>query len=95
MVGQRVPLRFRVRLTPRAGADRVEGVVDGVLRARVAAPAVEGAANRALLRLLAAELDVSRTAVRLVSGETSRVKLVEVEGVDAVTLTTRWPGLGL
>jgi len=85
--------RIPVRLTPRGGADRVDGVVDGVLRVRVAAPAVEGAANRALLRLLAAELDVPRGAVRLASGETSRVKLVEVVGVDAAAVATRWPGL--
>ncbi len=52
-----------VRLTPRGGADRIEGVVDGVLRARVAAPAVDGAANQALLRLLADALVVPRSDV--------------------------------
>ncbi len=41
--------RLAVRLVPRGGADRVDGVgEDGVLRARVAAPPVEGAANEAL-----------------------------------------------
>lgn len=85
--------RIPVRLTPRAGTSRVDGVVDGVLRVRVAAPAVAGAANRALLRLIAAELDVPGSAVRLASGQTSRVKLVEVDGVDAAAVAVRWPGL--
>lgn len=87
------PARIPVRLTPRGGADRVDGVADGVLRVRVAAPAVDGAANRALLRLLADELDVARGAVRLAVGETSRTKVVEVEGVDALAIAARWPGL--
>ena len=64
----RATVRFSVRLTPRGGTDRVDGVVDGVLRARVAAPAVDGAANQSLLRLLADELGVPRRDVRLVAG---------------------------
>jgi uncharacterized protein YggU (UPF0235/DUF167 family) len=55
----RSEVRFGVRLTPRGGTDRVEGVNDeGVLQARVAAPPVGGAANSALIRLLADELVV-------------------------------------
>ena len=89
-------VRFAVRLMPRGGADRVDGVSEeGVLQARVAAPAVGGAANTALLRLLADELGVPRGAVRLASGETSRVKVVEIEGVDAAAVAVRWPGLAL
>ena len=87
-------VRFRVRLTPRGGLDRVDDVVDGTLRARVAAPAVNGAANQALLRLIADELDVPRRAVRLIAGATGRTKVVAVEGIDAVALAARWPGLG-
>lgn len=87
-------VRIPVRLTPRGGADRVEGVVEGVLRVRVAAPAVDGAANKALLRLLADELGVARSAVHLATGETSRTKLVEVEGLDPAALAARWRGLG-
>ena len=52
-----------------------------MLRARVAAPPVEGAANQALLRLLADELGVARRAVRLVAGAAGRQKLVVVEGM--------------
>jgi uncharacterized protein YggU (UPF0235/DUF167 family) len=68
-------------------------VVDGVLRAHVAAPAVGGAANQSLLKLLADELEVSRRSVRIVAGATGRQKLVVVEGVDPDAVVARWPGL--
>jgi uncharacterized protein len=90
----RVSARFAVRLMPRGGADRVDGVSDdGVLLARVAAPAVGGAANAALLRLLADELDVARTSVRLVAGATGRQKLVAIDDLAPQTAAARWPGL--
>jgi uncharacterized protein YggU (UPF0235/DUF167 family) len=88
-------VRFAVRLTPRAAGDRVDGVVDGVLRARVGAPAVEGAANAALIRMIATELAVARRDVRIVAGASSRQKLVVVDGVDAAAVLERWPGLKL
>jgi uncharacterized protein (TIGR00251 family) len=74
-------VRFAVRLTPRSAVERVEDVVDGVLKVRVMAPAVEGAANTALIRLLADDLGISRRDVRIVAGATSRQKLVVIEGV--------------
>jgi uncharacterized protein len=86
-------VRFAVRLTPRAAVDQVDGVIDGVLRARVGAPAVEGAANNALIRLIAEELGVPRSDVRIVAGATSRQKLVVVDGGDAEAIVARWPGL--
>jgi hypothetical protein len=86
-------VRFAVRLTPRGGSDHVEGVIDGVLRARVAAPPIEGAANQALLRLLADELGVARRSVRLVAGAAGRQKLVVVEGMTPDDVVARWPGL--
>ena len=74
-------------------ADRVDGVEDGVLRARVSAPPVEGAANHALLRLLASELGVARRDVRLVAGAGGRMKVVVVDGVPPEMVLARWPGL--
>ena len=66
---------------------------DGVLRARVGAPAVEGAANNALVRLIAEELGVARSAVRIVAGASSRQKLVVIDGADPDAVVARWPGL--
>jgi uncharacterized protein len=71
----------------------VDGVVDGVLRVRVAAPAIGGAANQSLVRLLADELEVGRRSVRLVAGAAGRQKLIVVEGVDREFLLARWPDL--
>ena len=89
-------VRFAVRLTPRGGADRVERVSEeGALIVRVAAPAVDGAANEALVRLLARELGVPPSAVRLVTGASNRSKVVAVTGVDVAQLARRWPRLRL
>jgi uncharacterized protein (TIGR00251 family) len=84
-----------VRLTPRTAHDRVDGVVDGVLRARVTAPAVEGAANRALIGLIADALGVARRDVRIVAGAQSRQKMLVVDDVDPAAVKARWPGLRL
>ena len=91
-----VEVRFAVRLTPRGGRDGVEGVRDGVLLVRVAAAPVDGAANEALVRLVAAELDVPRGSVRLVTGSTGRQKVVGVAADGAVeSIRRRWPGVAV
>ena len=64
-----------------------------MLRAHVAAPAVAGAANHSLIRLLAEELEVPVRSVRLVAGAAGRQKLVVVDGVEPEAVVARWPGL--
>lgn len=86
-------VRFAVRLAPRSSSNRVDGVLDGVLKVRVTEAAVDGAANTALVYLLADVLDVARRDVRIVAGATSRLKLVVVEGSDREAIIARWPGL--
>ncbi|MEO8230267.1 MAG: DUF167 domain-containing protein [Chloroflexota bacterium] len=89
-------IRFFVRLTPRGGVDRVDGAgEDGVLRVRVAAPPIDDAANRALVALLAAELGVRPSSVRIAAGFRSRRKTVAVADVRRAAILARWPGLGL
>ena len=86
-------VRIPIRLTPRADRDAIDGVGDGVLRARVSAPPVDGAANSALIRLIASELKVPKGSVRIVSGESSRSKVIAVDGVGPESIVARWPGL--
>jgi uncharacterized protein len=78
-------LVLTVRLAPKGGRDAIEGLEtrdDGriVLRVKVRAPAVDGAANAALVRLLADALDVSPGAVRLVAGQAGRIKRLRIDG---------------
>lgn len=74
-----------VYVTPRSSANSIAGARGDELKVTLAAPPVEGAANRALLEYLAKRLGIPRNAVRLLSGETSRHKVVSVEGIDRPT----------
>ena len=80
---------LRVRLTPRGGRDALTKWEAGVLHARVAAPPVDGAANKALLALLSDALNVSKSRLAFQSGETSREKVVRVAGLSAAELEAR------
>ena len=72
---------FAVRVQPRASRDEIAGVIEGAMKIRLCAPAVENRANEALVEFLAAVLKTSKSAVRIRTGEQSRIKRVEVFGV--------------
>jgi uncharacterized protein len=73
--------RFSVYVQPRASKTAIAGKHDGLIKVRVAAPPVDGAANRALIEFVAERLKISNSRVRLVGGETARRKVLEVEGL--------------
>jgi uncharacterized protein (TIGR00251 family) len=81
MVQTREGMVLKLRVQPRASRNAIAGVMDGALKVRLTAPAVEGAANEALIEFLAELLKTPKSAVRLLSGERSRVKRVEIRGV--------------
>ena len=87
------PIRLAIHLLPRGGADRIEGVVAGELRCRVSAPAVAGAANEALIRLVARELRVAPSAIELLAGAKARRKVLGVPAGARAAIATRWPEL--
>ena len=74
---------FAVRVQPRASKNDVSGVMEGALKIRLQAPAIENRANEDLCEFLGKLLKRPKSAVRILSGERSRNKRVEVFGVTA------------
>ena len=86
-------IAFAVRLTPKGGRDAVEGWAIGAdglsyLKARVSALPHDGEANEALLVLLARLFGIAKSRVKIIAGQSARIKRVEVEG-DAAALAAR------
>ena len=71
-----------MRIVTRASRSTVVGMRGGMLLVRVTAAPVDGAANLALVRVVAKHLRVAYSSVRLVSGKTSKVKVIEVDSLD-------------
>jgi hypothetical protein len=86
--------RLAVRVTPKGGADRIEGVGQDAggashLKVRVRAAPEDGAANAAVEALLAKRLGAPRGNVRVAKGAAARLKIVDIEGMDAATLARK------
>ncbi len=81
-----------VRAAPRSGRNALDGVVEGALRVRLAAPPVEGAANEALLAFLADVLGVPKRDLAITTGEHGRHKLVCVQGLSGAQIRQRLIG---
>jgi uncharacterized protein (TIGR00251 family) len=79
-------LTFTVRIVPRASRSEIAGEYDGALRIRIAAPPVEGAANKELIRLLAKSFKLPQSAVVIVSGVASKSKIVRIDGAGSARL---------
>lgn len=78
-------IRLSVRLTPNGGRDAVDGIetdADGghMLKARVTAVPEKGKANKALIQLLAKWLKVPKSSLSVISGDTSRKKILRIDG---------------
>jgi uncharacterized protein (TIGR00251 family) len=72
---------FQVRVQPRASRDEIAGVINGALKIRLQAPAVDNRANEALVEFLARLLKTPKSAVRILAGDRSRRKRIEIRGV--------------
>lgn len=87
--GTEPSVRFIVHVQPRSKRAGIDGMHGDALRVRVNAPPVDGAANDAVVELLALALGVPKSAVSIVGGMTSRSKRVEVRQMTAAAMRVR------
>ena len=84
--------RIAIKVHPRARRSAIAGRLGDVWKLDLAAPPVDGKANEECVRFFAELCSVARPRVRIVSGATSRMKLVEIDGVDQMELEQRLTG---
>ena len=71
-------LKFNIYVQPRSSRNQVVGLHGDALKVKIAAPPVEGAANKMCIAVLAKALNVPKSAIEIVSGQASRTKRVQV-----------------
>lgn len=81
--------RISVKVSPNAAKNEVVGYSDGVLQVKVKAPPVKGKANRELVAFLSRRLDVSQDRIKIIMGNTSRRKLLAIDGLSQQTAVNR------
>ena len=79
--------RLTVKVHPRAKRSAITGQFGEAWKLDLAAPPVDGKANEECIRFLAEIAGVARSRVRIISGATARLKLIEIEGLDQAALT--------
>jgi len=78
--------RFKVKVHPRAKRSGITGRLGDAWKLDLAAPPVDGKANEECVRYLAELAGVPRARVRIVTGASSRMKVVEIEGIDQAAM---------
>lgn len=82
--------RLQVRVTPGASRNEITGIINGVLRVKVAAPPDRGKANRELIDYLSGVLDIKKSSLQILRGHTSRNKVIAIDGLSLAEIMTRF-----
>lgn len=69
---------FNVRVMPRARQNSVDVAPDGTIRVHTTAAPTDGAANAAVIKMLAQHFDVPKTSIKIIRGETARNKIIQI-----------------
>lgn len=78
-------ITLKIKVEPRSSRKGIAAVMGDVLKVRVNAPPVGGAANEELIEILSDEFGIRKSAIHIVKGHLSRNKVVEIEGIDSLS----------
>jgi uncharacterized protein len=81
--------RLAVKVTPNAGRNEITGFKEGVLQVRIGAPPDKGKANKELVDFLRETLGIKKSSIQIIKGETSRNKVLLVEGMGGEEILKR------
>jgi uncharacterized protein (TIGR00251 family) len=84
-----MPVQLKLKVIPGASRTAISGWLDDALKIQVSAAPERGKANKAVVALLSKSLRLPRNAVRVLRGETSQSKVVEIEGLTLVEIKDR------
>ena len=82
-------VRISLRVQPGASKNEVLGLANSIWKIRIAAPPVEGKANKELIEYLSEILDIAKSRIRVVKGEKGRDKVVSISGLTADEIAVR------
>jgi uncharacterized protein (TIGR00251 family) len=77
-------ITIKIKVFPKSAQSGISGIVGDVLKIKVNAPPVGGAANEELIEILSDKLRMRKTSIRIIKGHTSRNKVVEIEGTERI-----------
>ena len=86
---------FAIKVQPRAKRNAIVGELGDAVKVSLTAPPVDGKANEACVEFFSEVLRVSRSAVMIAAGETSRNKVIRVVGISAVVVRERLVAVGI
>jgi len=81
--------RLAVKVTPNAGRSEITGFKAGVLQVKIGAPPDKGKANKELADFLSGVLGIKKSAILIIKGQTSRNKLISIEGMSGEEILKR------
>jgi uncharacterized protein (TIGR00251 family) len=90
---QKMETRITVRVQPNASRNEVVAITGDILKIKIAAPPVEGKANRRLIEFLSERLNVSKSRLSVLKGENGRNKVIAIEGLDRAEVLRRLSAL--
>ena len=73
---------LHIKVIPKSSKNSIDGWENGRLRVRIRGVPEKGKANEALIEFLAEELKIAKSRITIVSGQTSRLKRIQIDGVD-------------
>ena len=80
------PAKLKVKVIPGSSRSEISGWLGGMLKVKIAAQPEKGRANSEVIALLAKKLGLAKKSIRIVSGETSQLKVIELHGISTAQI---------